>query len=241
MFFGSSQPKLLTDAVWKYETWLLNRFDRVICQTRAGANMFKKRGLKSRVEIIANGINLEKYTHANGDRFRKKYGFKKPFALFIGRMDASKNPDWILAAAKRLPDVEFIMSGKGVLEEELKRRSPKNIKWLGKLPREDLLDCYAAAEALLMPSAIETEGLVAQEAMACGTPALISNLDVLAEVVGQGGSVCKSAHDMADQLEHLLDDKPRHALMRQDALKEIRKRDIKRSIAQLVDLYHSLA
>lgn len=239
-FFGSKQPEFLSDYVWKYETWLLNQFNRVICQTHAGAKLFKKEGLTSRVEVIANGINLEKYKRVSGARFRKKYGFRKPFALFIGRLDASKRPEWILQTAGNLPELDFLISGKGLMEDELRKQAPSNVKFLGKLPREDLLDCYAAASVLLMPSAIETEGLVAQEAMACGTPVFISDLDVLREVVGKAGIVCRSFEEMAEKLAQFMDQKRKQKELHALALQEIKKRDISLSIEKLVKLYRNL-
>ncbi|MBU1197709.1 glycosyltransferase family 4 protein [Candidatus Micrarchaeota archaeon] len=239
-FFGAQQPQMLKDSVWQYEIWLLNHFDRVVCQTRAGANMFRKQGLRRKVEVIPNGINLDKYKHVSGERFKKKYKVKKPFALFIGRLDASKQPHWILETARKLKNIPFLISGSGTLESQLKRDAPGNVKFMGRLPREDLLDAYAASTALLMPSAIETEGLVAQEAMACGTPAFISPLDVLKEVVGKGGFVCKNSNDMAVKLEQYMDDRSLQNEMKVRALQEIKKRELSRSIDQLVKLYLSM-
>ncbi len=240
-FFKSAPvPKFLEDAVWSYEIWLLNRFDRVVCQTEAGKKMFQKLGLRKKVEVVANGMNLQNYSGANAERFRKKYGVDKPFALFIGRLDASKQPQWVIDVARRLKQMQFIVSGNGTLEAELKKDAPSNVLFYGRLPRQDLLDCYKASFALLMPSLAETEGLVAQEAMACGTPVLISDLDVLKEVVGKGGMACKDAEDMHEKLSMLLANPSLHEEFAANALEEVAKRDINISVQKLVSLYESL-
>ncbi|MFH1199827.1 MAG: glycosyltransferase [Candidatus Micrarchaeota archaeon] len=240
-FFKSAPvPKFLEDAVWSYEIWLLNRFDRVVCQTSAGKKMFVKLGLRRRVEVIANGINLSNYEGANAARFRRKYKIEKPFALFIGRLDASKQPHWVLNVARRLPQMQFIVSGAGTLESELKKAAPRNVIFYGRLPRQDLLDCYKASFALLTPSLTETEGLVVQEAMACGTPVLISGLDILAEVVGSGGIACKNSLGMYDALKTLLENPDRHAELSAKAVEEVSRRDINISVGKLVSLYESL-
>ncbi|MFH1107560.1 MAG: glycosyltransferase [Candidatus Micrarchaeota archaeon] len=240
-FFKSAPvPKFLEDAVWAYEIWLLNSFDRVVCQTAAGKDMFRKLGLKRKVEVIANGINLDNYPSADGSRFRRKYGIAEPFALFIGRLDASKQPHWVVEVARRLPQMQFIISGAGTLEAELRKGAPPNVLFYGRLPRQDLLDCYNAAFALLMPSLVETEGLVAQEAMACGTPVLISDLDILKEVVGSGGIACSNSLDMYDKLKTLLDNPERQKELSAKAVEEVAKRDINISVRKLVSLYESL-
>lgn len=240
-FFKSSPvPKFLEDAVWSYEIWLLNRFDRVVCQTAAGKQMFQKLGLKRKVEVIANGMNLQNYSGADAERFRKKYGISKPFALFIGRLDASKRPHWVIEVARKLKQMQFIVSGNGTLEAELKKSAPANVLFYGRLPRQDLLDCYKASFALLMPSLTETEGLVAQEAMACGTPVLTSDLDVLKEVVGKGGVACKESDEMHEKLSMLFANPSLHEELSASALEEVAKRDINISVQKLVSLYESL-
>ena len=238
--FGSNPPKMLEEGMWKYEIWLLNQFDRVVTQTEAGREMFQKRGLKRKVEIIPNGINLDNYKNATGERFRKKYNIDKEFALFIGRLDASKQPEWIIEIAKKIPSMQFLISGNGTLEAKLKAAAPKNVQFLPRLPRQDLLDSYAACTALMMPSLIETEGLVAQEAMACGAPVLISDLDILKEVVGKGGFSCKTPNDMKEKLSDIFANKSMQQEMREKAKEEIKKRDINLSIEKLVKLYGSL-
>ncbi|MFH1750491.1 MAG: glycosyltransferase [Candidatus Micrarchaeota archaeon] len=238
--FGQHPPKVLEEGMWKYEIWLLNQFERVVTQTQAGREMFQRRGLRRRVEVIANGINLDNYKDADGKRFRKKYGISKQFALFIGRLDASKQPNWVIDIAREMKGVQFVISGNGTMEALLKSTAPKNVIFYPRFSRQDLLDAYAACSALLMPSLTETEGLVAQEAMACGAPVLISDLDILQEVVGKGGFACGTPKVMAEKLEEILGDRKMEAEMRERAREEIKKRDIKISIEKLVKLYGSL-
>ena len=238
--FGSNQPKLLEESVWRYQIWLLNKFDRVVCQTRAGSELFKRKGLKTKTEIIANGINLDGYGGTSASSFRKKYGIKKEFALFVGRLDASKQPHWIIEIAKKFKNRLFVISGNGTLEKQLKKSAPKNVLFLPRLPRKDLLDCYKAATMLLMPSLVETEGLVAQEALAVGTPLLISDLDILQEVVGNAGFPCRNSSEMGEKAELLFDSKKLQEEMRRKALIQIKTRDIHVSVKKLTKLYESL-
>lgn len=61
------------------------------------------------------------------------------------------------------------------------------VEYLGTVPLEDLPGVYAGADFLLMPSLHEGFGLPALEAMACGTPVVVSNRGSLPEVVGDAG------------------------------------------------------
>jgi glycosyltransferase involved in cell wall biosynthesis len=115
-----------------------------------------------------------------------------------------------------------------------------NIKFLGRLSRSDLIDCYNAAIVALMPSKVETEGLVAQEAMACGTPVIISDNEVLREVVGDAGLVCRNADELAKHVAAITGDAKLKKELSERALAKVAERDINKSVSALFDLYEEL-
>ena len=69
------------------------------------------------------------------------------------------------------------------------------VEYLGTVPLEDLPGVYGRADLLLMPSLHEGFGLPALEAMACGTPVVVSNRGSLPEVVGDAGLLVEP-HDI---------------------------------------------
>ncbi|MEM1190745.1 MAG: glycosyltransferase [Pseudomonadota bacterium] len=95
---------------------------------------------------------------------------------FAGRLAPEKNVEHILAAAKSLPDIEFVIAGDGPLRTRLESEAAgcENVRFTGWLRRHDLIDLLDSASLLLLPSAFETFGSVALEAMARGRPALVS-------------------------------------------------------------------
>ncbi|MEO1079156.1 MAG: glycosyltransferase [Pseudomonadota bacterium] len=95
---------------------------------------------------------------------------------FAGRLAPEKNVEHILAAAKSLPEIEFVIAGDGPLKRRLEAEAAgcHNVRFTGWLPRCDLIDLIDSASLLLLPSAFETFGSVALEAMARGRPALVS-------------------------------------------------------------------
>ena len=103
----------------------------------------------------------------------------------MGKFQPQKRPgDIIKAMAKnqksesRKQKALVVFVGSGELENELRAlamREDVRVHFAGFKNQSELPACYAAADALVLPSDNETWGLVVNEAMACGTPAIVSN------------------------------------------------------------------
>lgn len=96
--------------------------------------------------------------------------------LFVGRMTAAKGIAELLLAFSNWPQFHLDVVGDGELFPSLKAQYAgfSNIRFLGAIAQEDLVDHYHQATALIMPSlAPETFGLTIVEAFACGTPAVV--------------------------------------------------------------------
>ena len=95
---------------------------------------------------------------------------------FAGRLAPEKNVEQVIAAARALPDVEFVIAGDGPLRAELAAlaKDRPNVRFVGWLDRGSLIELIDSASLLLLPSAFETFGSVALEAMARGRPPLVS-------------------------------------------------------------------
>lgn len=103
--------------------------------------------------------------------------------LFVGRLVDSKRPmDVVQAAARLVADgrpVDLVIAGAGELQgrmEEAARAGGVDARFLGFVNQSKLPAVYASSDAVVLPSiAIETWGLVVNEAMACGVPAVVSD------------------------------------------------------------------
>jgi glycosyltransferase involved in cell wall biosynthesis len=104
--------------------------------------------------------------------------------LFAGKLIGKKRPGDLLDAFARSPALreraELLLVGDGELRAELARRVEAEhlpVRFAGFLNQGEIARAYAAADALVLPSdAGETWGLVVNEAMACGLPAIVSDL-----------------------------------------------------------------
>lgn len=85
-----------------------------------------------------------------------------------------------------------------------------NVIFLGKIPKEELIDLYSQASVLALTSLEETFSLVVGEAMATGTAVITSPVGMVPEVItnGQNGFIINplSPKDIAEKLYLLLDD-----------------------------------
>jgi glycosyltransferase involved in cell wall biosynthesis len=82
------------------------------------------------------------------------------------------------------------------------------VRWLGRVPDDDLPLWYNIAGVCAYPSLYEGFGLPALEAMACGTPVVASNTSALPEVVGDAGILVEPTDvaAWADALRAVLSD-----------------------------------
>jgi glycosyltransferase involved in cell wall biosynthesis len=114
-------------------------------------------------------------------RFRKKFHVKRPFAIYLGRIDENKGCRQLFEFFERYAvmyphGLDLILVGSKHLEIP---RHPR-IRHLGFLSDEDKFDGLSAADVLIMPSQFESLSMVALEAWALGKPVLANGrCDVL--------------------------------------------------------------
>lgn len=96
--------------------------------------------------------------------------------LFAGRLAMEKRLHTVLEAAERLPEIRFVIAGDGPLKERVEAAAARldNLEYVGWLSRPRLLTQMDAADALVLPSALESFGNVALEAMGRGRIAVVT-------------------------------------------------------------------
>jgi len=137
-------------------------------------------------------------------RFRKKFNVKRPFAIYVGRIDANKGCADLFSYFERYAvmypqGVDLVLVGSKVLQIP----SHPRIRHVGFLSDEDKFDALAAADALIMPSQYESLSMVALEAWALGKPVLANGrCDVLRGqcIRSNGGLYYESFEEFAEAL-----------------------------------------
>ena len=122
------------------------------------------------------------------ERVRDRWAVEAGYLLFVGALDARKDPGSLLratAVAREVhPQLQLVIAG------DPGRQAPSNLpdaRMLGRVEDEELADLYTAAACLVFPSRYEGFGLPCLEAMACGCPVAAFRNSSLPEVVGDAG------------------------------------------------------
>jgi glycosyltransferase involved in cell wall biosynthesis len=127
---------------------------------------------------VANGVDCTMFQSLD-DRaralLRARLGVHvaTPVLLFAGRFVEKKGLHILQRLARELPQVRWIFAGWGPLDPS--RWALANVAVHRDLSQAQLAPLYQAADLLVLPSVGEGFPLVVQEAMACGTPALVSD------------------------------------------------------------------
>jgi glycosyltransferase involved in cell wall biosynthesis len=117
------------------------------------------------------------------DELRRELGFDGPTLVFAGRLTTQKSLDLGIEAARRA-GVALVIAGDGPDRVELERAG--HARFLGALPRQRILELFAAADASLLPSSWENFPHTVVEALAVGTPVIATRVGGVAEVVHDG-------------------------------------------------------
>jgi glycosyltransferase involved in cell wall biosynthesis len=133
--------------------------------------------------FIPTGVDHARFhpvTTEEQARLRARLGLPtdRPVALFVGRFVEKKGLEHVQRLAARVPACEWVLIGWG--PEDPGRWGLSNVRCMGKAAQHELIPYYQAADLLVLPSVGEGMPLVIQEAMACGTPVLISRQTALA-------------------------------------------------------------
>jgi glycosyltransferase involved in cell wall biosynthesis len=157
--------------------WVLGGADQVVFESetvRAYFSRFVR--FRRPAALVQNGVDTELFRPATPERrleLRNGIGVpaNKPLLLFLGRFVEKKGLPVLRQLAERLPQAHWLLAGWGPLDPASWRLP--NVSVVQSPATERLTSLYQAADLLLLPSVGEGFPLSVQEAMACGTPALI--------------------------------------------------------------------
>jgi glycosyltransferase involved in cell wall biosynthesis len=151
-----------------------------------------------KVVYLPNQIDLRSYEHlpAKGT-FRRKYNIDEnaKIALFLSRIHEAKGADLLLVAFSKVkkaanfpfklviagPDEGYLQIVKSLAR---KLRVGKDVVFPGPLYEGEKLEAYVDADVFVLPSRYESFGNVVLEALACGTPVIVTNNCGVSEWIG---------------------------------------------------------
>ena len=157
--------------------WVLAGADQVIFESESVRAYFAQRvRFRSPPLLIENGVDTEVFrpcSAAERAEGRARLGIPpgKPVVLFIGRFVEKKGLQILRELTGRIGDAHWLFAGWGPMDPAAWERP--NVIVVRSPATAELSALYQAADLLVLPSVGEGFPLSVQEAMACGTPALV--------------------------------------------------------------------
>jgi len=215
----------------KVEEETIKSADRIIAATMEEKKelVVSYKAASRRVEIIPPGVNLLLFYPRGRQLAREKLGvkFNGKIILFVGRLDPVKRIETLLEAVALLPKGDFclfIIGGKVSKKDSqmsIFRKLTANlgigsrVRFLGSQSQKRVALYYCASDIFVLPSAYESFGLSALEAMASGVAVVASRVGGLPFLVDDGrtGFLFPSGNQQALR-------KKLEALLRNEKLRE---------------------
>lgn len=209
----------------------------------------------AKVRVIHNGVS---------DRFapqtdkgilraaRHRYSLPERFAFWAGDFRPEKNLPFLIEAWSRLQKSladppTLVLAGNQKIEyrrlrrEVTKRGLEESVLFPGFIGDDDLPAVYSAATVFVFPSLAEGFGLPPLEAMACGTPCVVSNSSSLPEVTGSAALLFDptSLEAFEDCMTRVLTQPDLYASLREAGLRQAARFPWSRAADETLDVYRS--
>lgn len=261
-------PRLMA---WQQRGFL--RASQVMCVSRLWQGILRhEHGVDA--SLVHNGVDCQRYTSQvdrHDESVRRRHGMGRgaaagePVFLVIGGIEERKNTQRVLEAFIRFRAMQphaqlVIVGGASLLNHDAYQRQfntslaadglavgpGQAVVVTGPVPDADMPALFRAADALLMPSLREGFGLVVLEALASGTPVVVSRIAPFTEYLGERDGLWVDPLNVASishAMQRALD--PAHALALAKETPEVCRRfswpaSAQRHVA-LYRAFHSLA
>ncbi len=200
-------PQQFTKPIyWKLRFWTglsLKRARHIFSISKSTRNdIIKYYQIKSnKITVTYPGYDKEKFNiEIKGEKVKKakkQYRIRGDYLLFLSTLKPNKNIEGLLAAFKNLAakDLKLVIAGrkgwlfKSIYDEVKKLGLESRVIFTGFVGENNVPALMKGAKVFVMPSFWEGFGIPVLDAMACGTPVVVSNAGSLPEIVGRAGVV----------------------------------------------------
>ena len=210
---------VLIHYVMPHQLEALRDADAVLVQTEIEGQTLARLGVaEKRLHKLGMGVDLSELRGGEGQRFRARYGFDGPIVTFLGVVTYDKGSFHLVQAMEQLwaqgRHAHLVIAGPPVDEfmhfyERLSPTIRERVLLLGPIAGQDKLDLLAATDVFVLPSRIDSFGIVFLEAWAYGKPVIGGKAGGIPAVIDDGvdGLLVPFGRPrtLAEAIAHLLD------------------------------------
>ncbi|WP_405831634.1 glycosyltransferase family 4 protein [Streptomyces sp. NBC_01176] len=237
-----------------WERWGARWASRVVCVSEAERVTGVRAGVRATWSVIPNGVDTERFHPAEAGTVRTglplldRLDPAAPLVVCVGRLCRQKGQDVLLRAwdtvRLRMPGARLVLVGDGPEAARLRASAPGDVLFAG--AADDAVPWYQAADLVVLPSRWEGMALAPLEAMACGRPVVMTDVDGARESLPPGlDTRClvpsQAPGPLARAICDLLADPPlRESLGRQGRRHVLTTHDVRRAADAVAEVYREL-
>lgn len=226
----------------KIERLCFEKADRIITISKK-----MKKELMSLYKVDSKKIRVI-YNCVDVNRFKR--GKEKNYILFVGRFSERKGTKYLIKAMalvkEKITDAKLKMIGTGETFEDCKKLTKKlgllkNIEFLGWVDEKKLINAYAHASIIALPSTYEPFGLTVLEGMASGKATITTNISGASEIIEnwKNGVVvkAKNVNELANAIIKLLKNDKLRKIIGKNAYKLAKKYTWKKAANETIKVF----
>ena len=201
------------------------------------------------VDVIPMGVDLRQFRAGSNSDVRKSLRIDGEFLLFVGRLVKEKGPLYLLKALplvlERYPKAVLVLVGDGTQRTELEHLVDElgighAVRFLGRIPHQELAPYYTAADVFVGPSLVEGLGIVFLEAASSGLPIIGSRVGGVSDILIDGVTGIEvepaSSEQLAEAIIRVLSDSKLGAILARNARHHVEERFSWKQVAFRFDL-----
>lgn len=236
----------------KHTNFYFNRMDAVITPSEASQKWLRRHTVTRPITVVPTGAPRRAFLDRAECRANLGMAPDLRTMLFVGRLAREKNLQVLFEMASRCfaadPSLRLWVVGDGPYRTDCKELVRKlgigdRVRFVGFVPRNEVDRYYAAADLFVFPSITETQGLVVQEAMSYGLPAVaIAGGGASAGIEhGSNGLVVRNdADEFARAVLRILGDEGLQATMSASAARSVRTHGLDEMTEGVLEVYRSV-
>ena len=236
-----------------YLKWAYDFADHIICPSEHNREVMEAYTDRPKT-VLSNGFDSDKLDGFEDlrDEYLEKYELKSPVVFCVGHVIKRKGLKSFVETAEKMPETDFVWlgwvnptGGEGLFDrfirsnetQKLVENSPENCTFTGFI--DDVRGAFAAGDIFFFPTKNENEGMALLEAMSCGKPPVVRDIETF-EWLEHDKNCLKASEDFVPVLEELIKDEEKRDSIGDSAKEKSQEFRLEKVGEGLLEVYRGL-